>query len=311
MSSKMSSFLHLDAHYYYSCVALILLGLGLLGQANAQMYRVDSNNKKLAYYTITVDQSGHGNFTSIQSAIDAVPINNRNWVSIKIKAGTYKEKVIIPVDKPYIILKGENRHKTLIVWDDHDSVAQSPTFASYADSIIVKSISFVNSYNNPVNNKNPRVAAVAAMIYGDKSSFYRCGFFGLQDTLWMVKDGTTITFAPSRVPWILSSAVPSLFFRNVRYKFLGELWILGRLVTSQHREETIQMMQVGLCSRIARCLEQVPPSWAGHGESMVAMAGADTVKRVEWEKKLNADTVRELTSLNFIDTDGWLNDQPF
>lgn len=41
-----------------------------------------------------------------------------------------------------------------------------------------------NSYNNPVNNKNPRVAAVAAMIYGDKSSFYRCGFFGLQDTLW-------------------------------------------------------------------------------------------------------------------------------
>lgn len=26
------------------------------------------------------------------------------------------------------------------------------------------------------------------------------------------------------------------------------------------------MMKVGLCSRIARCLEQVPPTWAGHGE---------------------------------------------
>lgn len=42
-----------------------------------------------------------------------------------------------------------------------------------------------NSYNNPVN-RNPQMPAVAAMIAGDKSKFYRCGFFGLQDTLWDV-----------------------------------------------------------------------------------------------------------------------------
>ena len=29
--------------------------------------------------------------------------------------------------------------------------------------------------------------AVAARILGDKSAFYRCGFFGLQDTLWDVQ----------------------------------------------------------------------------------------------------------------------------
>lgn len=49
----------------------------------------------------------------------------------------------IPSDKPYIILKGENKRKTQIVWDDHDSLAQSPTFASFADNIIAKSITFV------------------------------------------------------------------------------------------------------------------------------------------------------------------------
>lgn len=42
-----------------------------------------------------------------------------------------------------------------------------------------------NSYNSPnVGNENPRVPAVAAMITGDKNSFYRCGFSGVQDTLW-------------------------------------------------------------------------------------------------------------------------------
>lgn len=43
-----------------------------------------------------------------------------------------------------------------------------------------------NSYNNPVNS-NPITTAVAALIAGDKSTFYRCGFFGFQDTLWDVK----------------------------------------------------------------------------------------------------------------------------
>ncbi|RXI09882.1 hypothetical protein DVH24_034242 [Malus domestica] len=43
-----------------------------------------------------------------------------------------------------------------------------------------------NSYNNPVNS-NPITTAVAALIAGDKSTFYRFSFFGFQDTLWDVK----------------------------------------------------------------------------------------------------------------------------
>jgi hypothetical protein len=40
-----------------------------------------------------------------------------------------------------------------------------------------------NSYNFPHDN-NPRLPAVAAMITGDKTAFYQCGFAGVQDTLW-------------------------------------------------------------------------------------------------------------------------------
>lgn len=45
-----------------------------------------------------------------------------------------------------------------------------------------------NSYNSPPNdNHNPLERAVAALIQGDKSAFYNCGFLGLQDTLWDVE----------------------------------------------------------------------------------------------------------------------------
>jgi pectinesterase len=39
-----------------------------------------------------------------------------------------------------------------------------------------------NIYNEA--NNNVHVAAVAAMISGDKSYFFRVGFYGYQDTLW-------------------------------------------------------------------------------------------------------------------------------
>lgn len=74
---------------YYSFVVILLgFGLGQLG-THGQIYRL-YGQKKLATYTITVDQSGKGNFTKVQSAIDAVPSNNKHWVCIKISSGTYR-----------------------------------------------------------------------------------------------------------------------------------------------------------------------------------------------------------------------------
>lgn len=54
----------------------------------------------------------------------------------------FREKVTIPYDKPYIILKGQGKRRTRVVWDDHLNIAQSPTFTSSADNIVVKCISF-------------------------------------------------------------------------------------------------------------------------------------------------------------------------
>lgn len=73
--------------YFIACIAL-LVGFEL-GLANAQNY-IKVGNKKLPYQTFIVDQSGNGNFSTIQTAIDAVPPNNKNWICIRIKAGTYR-----------------------------------------------------------------------------------------------------------------------------------------------------------------------------------------------------------------------------
>lgn len=45
-----------------------------------------------------------------------------------------------------------------------------------------------NSYNFPPEiTTNPRRVAVAALVMGDNTAFYRCGFKGWQDTLWDVQ----------------------------------------------------------------------------------------------------------------------------
>ncbi|KAJ0537563.1 putative pectinesterase [Helianthus annuus] len=138
------------------------------------------------YQTITVDQSGGGNYTTIQSAIDAIPFDNMQWICVYVKTGIYNEQVKIPYDKPMIYLKGGGKRKTYVVWNGHNSIETDATFISEADNVVVKSITFINSYNYPLasNGHNPIMPAVAAKISGDKSAFYRCGFMGVQDTLW-------------------------------------------------------------------------------------------------------------------------------
>ncbi|XP_021283298.1 putative pectinesterase 52 [Herrania umbratica] len=142
--------------------------------------------------TIVVDKSGNGNFNSIQSAINSIPSNNDQWIKVRINPGVYTEKVVIPRDKPCIVLEGQDRSVTTITFNAHDRTDTSCTFISVADYIVAKGITFKNSYNHLLllerlssEGPVPGVSqAVAARILGDKSAFFQCGFLGLQDTLW-------------------------------------------------------------------------------------------------------------------------------
>nr|QIR83193.1 pectin methylesterase 35 [Cunninghamia lanceolata] len=136
---------------------------------------------------IIVDSVGSVDFKTVQSAVDVVPINNPEWVYIQINAGLYREKVVIPYNKPNIIFQGAGRENTVITWgeaaDADGSTADSATFSSFASNFIAKGIGFKNSAPPAPPGVNGK-QAVAALVAGDMTAFYECGFYGAQDTLF-------------------------------------------------------------------------------------------------------------------------------
>ncbi|KAI5008493.1 probable pectinesterase 66 isoform X1 [Hordeum vulgare subsp. vulgare] len=149
--------------------------------------------------TITVDQNGGGDYRTVQSAVNAVPDGNRQWVRIYVKQGSYREKVTIPSQKGFILLQGDGSFKTDINLDGHGDGTDAPgmapitgrhdrnltnisptytsaTFTVHADNFVARNIAFKNTFNGGY-------PAVAMLVDGDKSAFYDCAFHGFQDTL--------------------------------------------------------------------------------------------------------------------------------
>lgn len=50
---------------------------------------VDDLSSKVGETVIVVDQSGAGNFKTINEAFSSVPLHNKNPITIKVNAGTY------------------------------------------------------------------------------------------------------------------------------------------------------------------------------------------------------------------------------
>ncbi|KAL7205404.1 hypothetical protein ACSBR2_018366 [Camellia fascicularis] len=165
---------------------VFLLVSTCFGLSRAIECRVNVKNPSKYQYTITVDQTGKGNFATIQKAVDSVPSNNDQWLRIHVHPGIYMEKVTIPTEKQCIFLEGSGHTQTTISGEDHSQTDSSATFTVLPDNFVAKGIAFMNSYNRPivVDEVQP---AVAARIYGDKAAFYDCAFLGFQDTLWDVE----------------------------------------------------------------------------------------------------------------------------
>ncbi|KAM3199486.1 putative pectinesterase 29 [Capsicum annuum] len=303
--------------------------------------------QKFHFPTVYVDQSGHGNFATIQSAIDSVPQNNQNWICIIIKAGQYREQVKIPRENPYIYLKGEEFGKIIVTWDAHDTIATDATFTTEADNTIVESITFINSYNYPPkSNNNPRVVAVAAMISGDKSVFYNCKFLGLQDTLWDVEgrhyfklctmegavdfifgngqsiyEGCLISVNADALDGSLGYITAQgrsnpndksgFVFKNCDVNgngqtFLGRPWRdYARVIFYDCNMSSVTTPQGWDAGKFVGKEKQLT-----FVEENCKGMGSNNSKRVPWKAKLSQQELQQLTSLSFIDDEGWITKQP-
>ncbi|XP_017414270.2 putative pectinesterase 52 [Vigna angularis] len=169
----------------------IILSIAVIVVSSSGICRaVDCGGPQISS-TIVVGSSS-SNFTSIQDAIDSIPTKNSKWVKVQINAGTYKERVTIPVDKPCIYIQGQGADVTTITNDDHSATNTSATFTSISNNVVASDITFQNSYglemleNKLIHNISfgIRIPSLAARIAGDKSAFYNCSFVGFQDTVW-------------------------------------------------------------------------------------------------------------------------------
>ncbi|CAH9060625.1 unnamed protein product [Cuscuta europaea] len=136
---------------------------------------------------IKVSSDGKGKFKTISDAIHSVPAGNTQRVIISLAGGTYKERVKIERDKPFITLYGDPANRPTIVFDStaaKDGTVYSATVYVLSDYFSAVNIDFVcmqNSAPRP-DGKKPNQQAVAVTQSGDKASYYNCKMKGFQDT---------------------------------------------------------------------------------------------------------------------------------
>ena len=149
-------------------------------------------------FDAVVSPDGKGNYTSIQKAIDNAPSKRTEPWLIFVANGTYEEQIIIPEDKPYIHLIGQDVDKTIVklrINSSTEASATDPDVWKYsyknlgkteaamvsvkATDFYAENMSFVNGYGKELQ-KGPM--ALAMYTQNDRNSFNNCKFLSYQDT---------------------------------------------------------------------------------------------------------------------------------
>ena len=146
-----------------------------------------------AQQKIIVAQDGTGNYRTVQEALDAVPAGNVKPITVFVKKGIYKERIIVDARKNFIYLVGEDKENTILTFNNHagtklvngDTVNtwSSASFFVYADDFRAENISFENDAGFTAGQ------AVALRVEGNRASFFNCKMTGFQDVLFLSGTG--------------------------------------------------------------------------------------------------------------------------
>lgn len=149
-------------------------------------------------FELQVALDGSGDFRSIQEAINHVRDHAEKRVVIRIKAGTYNEKVVVPSFKRNITLKGEGAEKTILSFDDYSGkpfrgidVTGNPKYSTYTSyTVFIAANDCALEDLTVANTAGPVGQAVALHTEGDRIAVRNCHILGHQDTLYLAKAGT-------------------------------------------------------------------------------------------------------------------------
>ncbi|GAB3821899.1 pectinesterase family protein [Pontibacter rugosus] len=148
--------------------------------------------------SFTVAQDGSGDFTTIQEAVNAVRDLSQQQVTIHIKNGVYREKLVIPSWKTSISLAGESKEGTVITNSDYSGkdfpgkdFTGNPKYSTYTSyTVLVQGNDFVAENLTIENAAGPVGQAVALHVEGDRAIIRNCRLIGNQDTLYAATEGS-------------------------------------------------------------------------------------------------------------------------
>ena len=147
---------------------------------------------RLCFYHIVVSADGHGDYCTVQEAVDAIPDYSHNEITrVLIRDGVYKEEITIPHTKFRVHFKGESAENTILTYDKYAKknwpgrdfpmgTSGSASIYIHASYITFEDITFENSSGEGKDIGQ----AVAVFTDGDFLFFNRCRFIGNQDTLY-------------------------------------------------------------------------------------------------------------------------------
>jgi pectinesterase len=132
----------------------------------------------------TVAKDGTGTYATVQAAINAAPANATSRHTITIKAGTYREHVVIPADKPFIHLQGAGATASgvVIVYNTPASSGGtdgSTTVLVHSSNFSASNLTISNDYDEVANGSSQ---ALALLLNADRNILNNVRLLGDQDT---------------------------------------------------------------------------------------------------------------------------------
>ena len=137
---------------------------------------------------ITVSKSAGEGYSSLQEALDSIPQDRAQAVTIRIKPGIYEEKITVVREAPPILLLGEDPQSTIISWNDNAHTPRPDgeplgTFRSGTLNVFAEGFTAENLTIR--NDSGPGTGqAVAAFVDAGQAVFRRVRLLGDQDTLY-------------------------------------------------------------------------------------------------------------------------------
>ena len=294
------------------------------------------------YASAVVAADGSGQFRSLQDAIAAAPAGRpgRPWIN-HVRPGTYRERLYVQREKPFLALVGEDAEKTVVTFDLHANVPgtdgkpigtfRTATAQIDADDFTAEGLTFENA-------AGPVGQALAIRVDGDRAVFRNCRFVGWQDTVLLNRGRQYFEgcFVSGHVDFIFGAATAFFDRCTIVARRNGYVTAASTPEDAPHglvfsrctlRGESPEVRTylgrpwrsfasaVFLATEMSEVVR--PEGWHNwnrperektvrYGEHGTTGAGASPGRRVAWARALSAEEAAALTPAAVLGTaDGW------